>query len=159
MGNVKYSNIQIPEIEIEDIEPVIYFNDIKCPNCKLTLSVEDIEVKHLSTGVEHGKIKTIAGARCNCQYCRTKFTVEKTIKSEFSKGIFIHWLCVIFAWASFFSIVLNCIGVGIAKGLKSSLWKFFGINCLIFLGIFIIAAIIGIALETWNDDCVRHNIK
>lgn len=30
MGNIKYSNIQIPEIELEDIEPVIYFNDIKC---------------------------------------------------------------------------------------------------------------------------------
>lgn len=159
MSNIKYSNIQIPEIEIEDIEPVIYFNDIKCPNCKLTLSVEDIEVKHLSTGVKHGKIKTIAGARCNCQYCRAKFTVEKTIKSEFSKGLFIYWLCVIFDWVSFFSIVLNFIGVGVANGLKSSLWKFFGINCLIFLGILIIVVIIRCALETWNDDCVRYIVK
>lgn len=129
------------------------------PNCKLTLSVENIEVKHLSTGVEHGKIKTTAGARCNCQYCGTKFTVEKTIKSGFSIGIFIHWLCVIFVWISLFFMTLNFIAVGIAKGLKSSLWKFFGINCLIFLGILIIVLIIGSALETWNDDCIRYNVK
>ena len=67
MSKIKYSNIQVPEIEIEDIDPIIYFNDIKCPNCKLTLNAEDIKVKHLSTGAEHSKIETIAGARCNCQ--------------------------------------------------------------------------------------------
>lgn len=159
MSKIKYSNIQIPEIEIEDIDPIIYFNDIKCPNCKLTLNVEDIKVKHLSTGAKRGKIETVAGARCNCQYCKTKFTVEKTIKSEFSKGLFVHWLCVIFVWVSFFSIILNATIASIVNALKSSLWKFLAINSLISLVILIIVLIIGCALETWNDDCVRYNIK
>jgi len=154
---MKYSNIEIPEIDINDISPEVYFSDVICPNCKCPLCSDEIRVANISTGHSFGSIETTSMAHCSCKVCKTKFDAETTIYSKFSIGLFAHMICCIVMVVAFILTGMSLIGM-----ILTELMNVYSIRNNIFavfiasLCILAVSGITGSILETCNDDCCKY---
>ena len=163
MSKLKYSNIQVPDIQIDEVDPLIYFSVVQCPHCAVILDSEkDIKVKRISSGNNCFHISTNVVANCKCPHCNTTFDVENTIASKFSIGLFVHTLLSILIIVT---LILGIISGGIC-GICSIkfhdsieakiLTKTLGCLTVIFFVVCFASVLGHSALETCNKDCIKH---
>lgn len=163
MSKLKYINIEVPEIEIDEIDPLVYFSVVQCPHCQVILDSEkNLKVTGMSSGRSGFHIGTKAVANCKCPHCKTTFDVITTITSKFSVGLFVHTVLSLLSVISFiFGIISGAIyGICSLKSQENTeakiLVKTFGYLAAILGGIFLTSLLGSSALETWNEDCTHY---